>query len=34
MEKKKIYLKLATPESSGRLSTSVQRFELWGRLGN
>ena len=25
---------LATPETSGRLSTSVQRFDFWDRLGN
>ena len=25
---------LATPETSGRLSTSVQRFNFWDRLGN
>ena len=26
--------KLATPETSGRLSTSVQRFDFWDRLSN
>ena len=25
---------LAAPETSGRLSTSVQRFDFWDRLGN
>ena len=25
---------LATPETLGRLSTSVQRFDIWDRLGN
>ena len=26
--------KLATPETSGRLSTSIQRLDFWDRLGN
>ena len=26
--------KLATPETSGRISTSVQRFDFWDRLVN
>ena len=25
---------LSTPETSGRLSTSIQRFNFWDRLGN
>ena len=27
-------VQLAAPETSGRLSTSVQRFDFWDRLGN
>ena len=29
-----IELVLSTPEFLGRLSTSVQRFDFWDRLGN
>ena len=27
-------LVVATPESSGRLSTSIRRFDFWDHLGN
>ena len=27
-------LTLSTPESSGRLSTSVRRYDIWDSLGN
>ena len=28
------YYQLTTPETSGRLSTSVRRSDIWDRLGN
>ena len=29
-----IYCELSTPETWGRLSTSIQRFDFWDRLGS